>query len=106
MRVLLDECLNRRVAVRLTNHHVRTVQQLGWSGTIDGELLRLAQKQFDVFVTNDRNLPAQQHLKKFDIAVIVIPVTSKGLAELDAIALALMAAIPRAKKGHATLMGG
>jgi hypothetical protein len=35
------------------------VLQAGWAGIQNGELLRLAQTQFDVFVTVDRNLAFQ-----------------------------------------------
>jgi hypothetical protein len=45
---------------------------LGWAGVKNGALLALAQKDFDVFITVDRNLSFQQNLPKFDIAVILL----------------------------------
>jgi len=42
-------------------------------GTIkNGELLALAEKEFDVFITVDRNLSFQQNLSNFGIAVLVL----------------------------------
>ena len=56
MKILLDECVDRRLATEIEGHEVVTVPQAGWAGIQNGELLRLAQAQFDVFVTVDRNL--------------------------------------------------
>jgi hypothetical protein len=57
VRVLLDECVDRRLARHVTGHDVTTVPEAGWAGLKNGELLKRAQEQFDVFVTVDRNLP-------------------------------------------------
>jgi hypothetical protein len=57
MKVLLDECVDRRLARDIEGHEVRTVPEAGWAGLKNGELLKRAQDQFDVFVTVDRNLP-------------------------------------------------
>jgi hypothetical protein len=42
MRILLDEQLPRQLAQEIPNHEVRTVQQQGWAGLGNGELLRRA----------------------------------------------------------------
>ena len=59
MRVLLDECLPRRLKSHLTPHAVVTVPEVGWAGLKNGELLARADGQFDAFVTIDRNLTSQ-----------------------------------------------
>ena len=41
MRVLIDECVPRRVRTHLPGHDVHTVPEMGWSGKKDGELLGL-----------------------------------------------------------------
>ena len=51
MRVLLDECVPNQVVSALVGHEVRTVGRMGWAGKKNGELLKLAATQFDVFVT-------------------------------------------------------
>ena len=72
MKVLLDECLDWRFAREIVGHDVRTARQMGWTAIKNGELLALASKQFDVFVTVDRNLSFQQNLTTFRIGVVVL----------------------------------
>ena len=56
MRILLDECLPKRLKRDLVGHHARTVPEMGWASKTNGELLALAEAGFDVFLTVDRNL--------------------------------------------------
>ncbi len=86
MRVLLDECLPRGLKRELPRHDVRTAPEMGWTSKRNGELLQLAQREFDVFLTVDRNLRHQQNLTSFEIAVIVLGRTEqqvRGLAIAD-----------------------
>jgi predicted nuclease of predicted toxin-antitoxin system len=76
MRVLLDECIDRRLKPRLPQHEVSTVQELGWAGKRNGELLDLAAGKFEVFVTVDQNLRYQQQLLGRRIAVLILIVPS------------------------------
>jgi predicted nuclease of predicted toxin-antitoxin system len=62
MRILLDECVDWRLARDVVGHDVRTARQMGWTTIKNSELLALASGQFDVFVTVDRNLSFQQNL--------------------------------------------
>jgi len=65
MRVLLDEQLPRHLTREISGHDVRTVQQCGWAGFKNGELLRVAADAgFEVLVTADRNLQFQQNLSQ------------------------------------------
>lgn len=86
MRILLDECINldecidAEVSKAFPRHVVKTVAQIGWSGTDDGPLLVLAQEQFDVFVAIDRNLEHQQNLKKFNLGFVMVHVRSNEIA--------------------------
>jgi len=43
--------LPRPFARLLPGHEVRTISAVGWTGTRNGELLRLAAGSFDAFVT-------------------------------------------------------
>ena len=72
MKLLLDECLPSKLRWELTPHPATTVTEIGWSGVKNGALLRLAEGQFDVFLTVDRNLPHQQNVASYDLAVIVV----------------------------------
>jgi len=82
MRILLDECIDRRLAKDFIGYEVRTVPQMGWAGIKNGQLLNLAQQGLDVFITVDRNLSFQQNLLSFKIAVIVLKVSSNRLLDL------------------------
>jgi predicted nuclease of predicted toxin-antitoxin system len=63
MRVLLDEQLPRHLAREVAGHDISTVQQCGWAGLQNGELLRIAADVgFDVLVTADRNLQFHKRL--------------------------------------------
>ncbi len=68
MKILLDECVDWRLAREITGHQVKTAHEMGWVTIKNGELLALAEKDFDIFLTVDRNLSFQQHLPKFEIA--------------------------------------
>lgn len=105
MRVLLDECADWRFSREMVGHEVKTARQMGWSTIKNGELLALAAKQFQVFVTVDRNLSFQQDLPTFDIAVIVLRARSNRLADLQFFVPELLATIPMAKRGIATFIG-
>ena len=72
MRILIDECLPKKLKQELTEHTVFTVQEKGWSGIENGDLLRIAEKEFDVWLTADRGIEYQQNLNHFDIAVVVL----------------------------------
>ena len=54
MTVLLDENLPRKLAEHLVGHECRTVVACGWSGMKNGDLLALADPQFDVLLTLDK----------------------------------------------------
>jgi hypothetical protein len=105
LRVLLDECVDVRLAASLANIEVRTVADQGWLGISNGQLLALAAAEFDVFVTVDRNLPFQQHLAKFDIAVILLRAKTNRIADLIALVPELVSVMPNAKSGVVTPIG-
>ena len=105
MRVLLDECIDWRLARDLAGHEVKTAQQMGWATIENGALLRLAASRFDAFVTVDRNLSFQQNVPKFSIAVIVLRAKTNRLADLRSLVPTLLAALETAEPGTATFVG-
>ena len=82
MKILLDECVDQRFRKELRGHAVSTVQEAGWAGKKNGELLSLASSDYDVFLTVDRNLYFQQNLVKLKISVLVLIARSNRLADL------------------------
>ncbi len=79
---------------------------MGWAAIKNGELLNLASKHFDVFVTVDRNLSFQQHLPSFSLAVVILQAKTNRLADLRPLVPKLLEAIESAEVGTATLVGG
>ena len=72
MRVLLDECVPRRLRTQLAGHDVRTVPEAGWAGLKSGRLLAAAAAEFAWFITVDRNLQFQQRPGSLPMAVILL----------------------------------
>lgn len=101
MRVLLDENLDWRLRRRFdTDHDVVTVRYRGWSGKKNGELLRAAASEFDVFVTLDSNLEYQQDVASLHLAVVVIRAASSDLADVETALPALNALLPSVRPGR------
>src|SRR5260370_12932856 len=83
MRVLLDECVPRKLKSTLTRYECRTVPEEGLAGKKNGELLSLAEDAgFDVFLTVDRGIEFQQNLQSRRIAVLLVRARSSRLAHL------------------------
>ena len=74
MRILLDESLPIKLSEYFANDHtVFSVRDMNWLGKKNGELLNLiAENNFDVFVTADRNLPYQQNLKEIPFIIAIL----------------------------------
>ncbi len=89
MRILIDECLPRRLKFELPEHQVSTVQEMGWSGIKNGTLLRLMVDEFEIFITIDGNLEYQQNLSAAAIGVIVLQAPNNKVETL----LPLMSAV-------------
>lgn len=79
---------------------------MGWAGTPDGPLLGLAEGEFDVFVTTDRNLSLQQNLTRFNLAVIVLEARTNRLGDLKGLVPKLLEALSTAAPGRATRVVG
>ena len=102
MKVLLDECVDRRLAREIVGHEVTTVPGAGWAAVKNGDLLALAEKDFDAFLTVDRNLSFQQRLPRFAIAVVVLRAPSNRLNDLLPLIPRLLEVLPAAKRGEVT----
>jgi predicted nuclease of predicted toxin-antitoxin system len=107
VRVLLDEQLPRQLAQELAGHEVRTVQQQGWAGLGNGELLRRAVGEgFEVFLTGDQNLEFQQNLVRSPLRVIVLVAPSNALEDLLPFVPSILRSIPVARPGQIHRVAG
>jgi len=70
---------------------ISTVQEMNWSGVKNGELIQLAEINFDVFISSDQNLKHQQNLKNRTLAFVILPSNQVPIVEslLPQIELAL-----------------
>lgn len=73
MKILIDESLPRYLKRVLADHDAKTVQEMDWAGVKNGELLKLAEDDFEVFLTADKNIRYQQNLKDCKLVIIEFP---------------------------------
>jgi hypothetical protein len=104
MRVLIDECLDWRLAKGLPGHTVASVPRMGWAGVKNGRLLALAEQQFDIFITGDRNVSFQQDIPQFRIAVVVLAAATTQLKDTLPLMLPLLAKLPQLQPGTVTVL--
>ena len=96
-RIILDENLPHPLRLQLRGHEIVTVQYQGWAGIQNGELLKLIEGNFDVFVTADKNLRYQQNLIGRRVAIVELPFAR--LESLLPFLDKLQAAIDSAREG-------
>ena len=106
MRLLLDESVPRRLAKHLPGVEVDTVYDRSWSGLKNGELLRLAEVDYDVFVTADQNLQYQQNLRGFSVGVVVVAGCTNRLEDLLPLVPELLDACSQVAHGEVVLVRG
>ncbi len=106
MKVLLDECVPRKLRRELAEHEVRTVTEYGWSGVKNGKLLALAEAEFEVFLTVDQNLKYQQNLKAFNIGIILLVARNNRLKTLLPLIPEAREALENIKAGDFIRLGG
>ena len=105
MKILLDECLPRRLLRDLSDHPTTSVPRQGWSGLKDKELLQKATREFDVFITLDSNLAFQQNLSSLHLCIIVIRVVNSRYETIQPLVSDLLIAVENEKPGHLMLIG-
>ena len=105
MRILLDECLPKRLKRDLVGHQARTVPEMGWASKKNGELLALAEPEFDVFLTVDRNLSFQQEINRLDLAVVVLVAKGNRHSDLQPLVPDLLAVLVGVSPGQLIRVG-
>ncbi|MGD9968411.1 MAG: hypothetical protein AB7T59_17980 [Hyphomonadaceae bacterium] len=99
MRILLDECLPRRLGAKLVGHVLFTVPQAGWAGVSNGALLDRIEGAFDAFITIDRNLPARQQVGGRGFGVVAIRAVSNRFEDLAPLVPEILAVLASLKPG-------
>lgn len=105
LKLLLDECVDRRLAAHIPDHTVKTAPEMGWAGLSNGDLLQAAQSEFDVFLSSDRNLPHQQNLPRFNLAVVILEAPTNRLGDILPLIPDLLRILPELQPGEYKTIG-
>lgn len=101
MRLLLDECLPRKLKMDLVGHDVSTVRDMGWTSKKNGELLRLMiDEGFQCLLTLDQNLEYQQPISDLQVAVVVIVARTNLIADIRRAIPEIVQVLPRVSPGQ------
>ena len=98
MKILLDECVPWPMHKLLTGHQCKTAQQCGWGGIKNGELLKQAESEFDLFITSDQNIRYQQNLAGRRIPILEL--SSNKLRRIQAAADLIQSTIAAIQPGE------
>ncbi len=80
MKILLDECVTKKLKRLLEGYEVYTVTEIGWSGLKNGKLLQKAcDASFDILLTIDKNIDSQQNIAHFPISLVMLDVFKSNL---------------------------
>ena len=83
MKLLLDECTPARLKWDFPEYDVQTVDDAGFKGLKNGELLQTAiSNGFDVLITVDQNIFFQQNLTGLPISIVILLARSNRYDDL------------------------
>lgn len=105
MKVLLDECVTRKLKPDFQGHEVYTVEEAGMKGFKNRELLLLASGKYDVFVTVDQNLPYQQNIQSLNISVLILAAKKNTYRALRPLMPEALEALRRITPGEVLVIG-
>ena len=72
MKILLDECVTKRIRPYLQKHEVFTVTEKGWNGLFNGKLMtKCVEDGIDILLTIDKNILFQQNISKYNLCVVI-----------------------------------
>jgi hypothetical protein len=86
IKILLDECLPKKLKYRIEEldpeFFAKTNPEMGWASLSNGELLSVAEGEFDVFITSDKNLSFQQSIPSSSIQVVLLKARTNTYEDL------------------------
>lgn len=106
MRLLLDECVPKRLKRELPGHEIQTVPEAGWAGVKNGALLCVADGLFDVFLTVDQGIQYQQNLAGSRISVVIMVAPSNDIDDLRTLIPLVAEAQKQVQSGQVIRVGG
>jgi len=100
MRIILDECLPKRLVRELPGHESVTVPMAGWAGILNGDLLSRIAGQFDAFITIDGNLAHQQNTGKLPFGIVVLEAPSNKIEDIRPLIPEILEALKTLRPGQ------
>jgi hypothetical protein len=86
IKILLDECLPKKLKYRIEEldpeFFAKTTPEMGWASLSNGKLLSAAEKEFDVFITSDKNLSFQQSITSSSIQIVLLKAKTNTYEDL------------------------
>ncbi len=98
MHILFDHGAPAPLIPFLEGHTIIRAKDAGWDKLVNGELLKVAEEAgFEVLLTTDENIAAQQNLKSRKIGIVVLENSRWRIVQrhVPRIAGAVNAATPR-----------
>lgn len=103
MKILLDESISVRLAKEFHGLKISTVYKEGWAGKRNGELLKLAEENFDIFITVDQNMQYQLNLLRAKIPIVVLVANTNRADDLKPLVIKLLKNLKVLEKGINTI---
>ena len=101
MKLLLDECVTRHLKRDLAGHEVHTVEEAGFKGLENGDLLKAASGTSEVLITVDQTLPHQQNIAGLDIAILILAAKRNSYVRLKPLIPRALTALETIRPGEA-----
>lgn len=104
MKILLDNCVRKRLHRFFGGHEVLHATDVGWEELRNGDLLRQANERFDVLVTVDKNMRFQSNLREMRLRVAVLNVKSNDFGHLADAVRTLLPMLESLPEGEFTVI--
>lgn len=83
MKILLDECVTKKLKPFFSEHSVSTVSEMKWNGLLNGELIKKAiEEDFNLLITIDKNISSQQNIRQYKFIIVIFDSPSSNISSL------------------------
>ena len=105
MKILLDECVTKRLKKHLEEFEVLTVRELNLSGIKNGKLMTFCvENNFDILLTIDKNLLFQQNFDHYPLTIVVLDCQTSKIEELVTLIPSFKSQIDKFRKHKAYII--
>lgn len=106
MKLLLDECVPRRLRREFPDHEVFTIDQAGFKGLKNGKLISAAAEFYEVLVTVDKSIEHQQRIADLPNAILVLSARTNRFVSLSPLLPKANEALERIEVGEIVTIEG